>query len=57
MTTSRPDEYQEIEPEYGEMKARIRWWSPDVDETQYTYLETRPCTKVELGIGPEGTQE
>ena len=38
------------EPDYGEIKARIRSWSPETPETFFTEVEIRPCTYEELGL-------
>ena len=40
-------------PEYGEIKAKIKTWSSD-SGIAWKELELRPCTKVELGLGPNG---
>ena len=45
------------DPEYAQVKARIRSWSPEVDDTIFEEIETRPCTKEELGLGEEGTSD
>ena len=43
----------EHEPEYGEMKATIKTWNRN-SGASFKELELRPCTQVELGLGPNG---
>ena len=43
------------EPEFVEVKARIRSWSPEQDLTKFTDINIRQCTKEELGLGDDET--
>ena len=43
-----------IEPDYGEVKGRVR--SYDIDGTYWQDLNLRPCTREELGIDSEEEQ-
>ena len=38
------------EPEFVEVKARTRSWSPDEDVVIFQDVTTRPCTREELGL-------
>ena len=41
------------EPDYGEVKAFIKYWDAETSTT-YRELYSRPCNEQELGLGPLG---
>ena len=40
-----------VAPEYVNIRAQYRSWSPEEDATKFEPINTRPCTKEELGMG------
>ena len=40
-----------IEPDYGELIARVKKWGGDHTGIEWQQLDIRPCTEGELGLG------
>ena len=52
--TAYDSNYEAIDaPEYVTLKAQYRSWSPEEDATKFKYIDTRPCTREELGMGED----
>ena len=46
-----------VEPDYGELIARVKKWGGDAIGIEWQQLNIRPCTYEELGLGDEASQE
>ena len=46
-----------VAPEYVTVRAQYRSWSPEEDATKFQTIDTRPCTREELGLGEDEEEE